>query len=73
MKKDSTVCVKVRENYYEMIASSYSNIQMSFEDFCCLQRLLSRGMLHITCQQHNREKLWDLHVAAEREMPQINY
>lgn len=54
LKKDSTVCVRVKENDYKMIASSFSNSQMSFEGFYCLQRQQSRGMLHITCQHYNR-------------------
>lgn len=52
LEKDSTVYV--RENYYKMIGSSYSNTQLSFEGFCCLQRQQSRGVLHIACQQYNR-------------------
>lgn len=43
-----------KRNYYKITASSYSDTQMSFEGFCCLQRQQSRGMLHITCQQYNR-------------------
>lgn len=75
LKNDNTVCVRVRENDYKMIANSYSNTQMDFEGFiagrgsspgeCCISPASSTGFY--------REKLWDLHVEAERDVSQINY
>lgn len=74
LKKDSAVFVRVRENNFKLIASSYSNTQMrafvacrgSCPGECCISPASNTT-------RYYKEKLWDLHVAPEREMPQMNY